>query len=121
VESPNQFFFACAVGAIALSRRAIPLAWPLPLKARSRASSTSASLTESDTKPFNLRCRRLGRRFDSPLVACCEVVKAILGEGERDERSEGVESECEVRVKASFGGMVIVEIVTQGTLSIFYG
>jgi hypothetical protein len=31
-----------------------------------------------------------------------------------------VESECEVRVKASFGGMVIVEIVTQGTLSIFF-
>lgn len=50
----------------------------------------------------------------SPLEACCEVVKEILGDGERvrererDERSEGVESECEVRVKASFGGIVIV-------------
>ena len=102
------------------------MAWPLPLKARSRASSTSASLTESDTKPFDLRWRRLGRRFDSPLAACCEVVKVILGDGERvrererDERSEGVESECEARVKASFGGMVIVEIVTQGTLSNFF-
>ena len=103
------------------------LAWPLPLRARSRASSTSASLTESDTKPFDLRCRRLGRRFDSPPEACCEVVKAILGDGERvrererDERSEGVESECEVRVKASFGGMVMVEIVTRGMSSNFFG
>lgn len=105
----------------------MPLAWPLPLKARSRASSTSASLTESDTKPFDLRWRRLGRRFDSPPAECCEVVKAILGDGERvrererDERSEGVESECEARVKASFGGMVIVEIVTRNVVEIFYG
>jgi hypothetical protein len=54
------------------------------------------------------------------------VVKAILGDGERvrererDERSEGVDSECEARVKASFGGMVIVEIVIQARLSIFF-
>jgi len=52
-------------------------------------------------------------------------VKAILGDGERvsererDERSEGVESECEVRVKASFGGIVIGRIVVQGMLSFF--
>jgi hypothetical protein len=72
-------------------------------------SFVNIRLTESDTKPFDLRCRRLGRLFDSPLEACREVVKAILGDGERvrererDERSEGVESECEVRVKALFG------------------
>ena len=40
---------------------------------------------------------------------------AILGEGERvrererDERRDGVESECEVSVKASFAGIVIRE------------
>jgi hypothetical protein len=41
------------------------------------------------------------------------VEKAILGDGERvwererDERSEGVESECEASVNASFAGIVI--------------
>ena len=50
-------------------------------------------------------------------------MKVILGDGERvrererDERSEGVESECEVRVKASFGGIVIGRIVVQGIFS----
>ena len=50
----------------------------------------------------------------SPLGACCEGVNEILGDGERvrererGERSEGVESECEARVKASLGGIVIV-------------
>ena len=50
----------------------------------------------------------------SPLTACCEVENEILGDGERvrererDERSEGVESECEARVKASFGGIVMI-------------
>jgi hypothetical protein len=54
-------------------------------------------------------------------------VKAILGDGERvsererDERSEGVESEWEVRVKASFGGIVIGRIVVQGMSSSFFG
>jgi hypothetical protein len=52
-------------------------------------------------------------------------VNEILGDGERvrererDERSEGVESECEARVKASFGGIVIVWIVKGGILSTF--
>ena len=50
----------------------------------------------------------------SLLAVCCEVAKEILGDGERvrererDGRSEGVVSECEARVKASFGGIVIV-------------
>jgi hypothetical protein len=50
----------------------------------------------------------------SLLAACCELVNEILGDGERvrererEERSEGVVSECEARVKASFGGIVIV-------------
>ena len=50
----------------------------------------------------------------SPLAACWELVKEILGDGERvrererEGRSEGVESECEARVKASFGGIAIV-------------
>jgi hypothetical protein len=58
----------------------------------------------------------------SALAACCDVAKEILGDGERvrererDERSEGVESECEARVKASFGGIVIV----YGMLSTFF-
>ena len=53
-------------------------------------------------------------------------MKAILGDGERvrererDGRSEGVESECEVRVKASFGGIVIGEIAVQAMLPLFF-
>ena len=53
-------------------------------------------------------------------------MKAILGDGERvrererDGRSEGVESECEVRVKASFGGIVIGEITIQVVLPLFF-
>ena len=52
-------------------------------------------------------------------------MKAILGDGERvrererDERSEGVESECEVSVKASLGGIVIGKIVSQGCRRFF--
>ncbi len=53
-------------------------------------------------------------------------MKAILGDGERvrererDERSEGVESECEVSVKASLGGIVIGKIVSQGCRRCFF-
>ena len=54
---------------------------------------------------------------------------AILGEGERvrererDERRDGVESECEVSVKASFAGIVIREknVYTKGTLDTIVG
>lgn len=55
------------------------------------------------------------------------VVKAILGDGERvrererEGRSEGVESECEARVKASFGGIATIgKVVIQGISPILF-